>query len=136
MAEFQSAEQLQQFVTPFLRQLVSDPELRPKFVAGDTSFRVQYTDPDEVFMLDCTVDPPVVFDGDDAAGREAEVLLTMSASDAHRFWLGKLNVPMAIARRKVKVEGSVPKLLKLLPAITPAFDRYREYADANGYSVN
>jgi len=136
MAEFESAAELQQLMTPFLCQLVADPELRPKFVAGNTSFQVQYTDPDELFMLDCTVDPPAVFDGHDAAGRDAEVRLTMSADDAHRFWLGKLNVPMAIARRKVKVEGAIPKLLKLLPAITPAFDRYRNYVGDKGYSTS
>ncbi|GFG72027.1 SCP2 sterol-binding domain-containing protein [Mycolicibacter senuensis] len=135
MAEFESAAQLQDLVTPFLQGLVADPELRPKFVAGNTSFQVQYTDPDEVFMLDCTVDPPVVSHGQEASGQDAEVRLTMSADDAHRFWLGKLNVPMAIARRKVKVEGQVSKLLKLLPAITPAFDRYRDYVGDRGYSI-
>ncbi|MDQ2628049.1 MAG: SCP2 sterol-binding domain-containing protein [Actinomycetota bacterium] len=135
MAEFESAAQLHDLVTPFLQGLVADPELRPKFVAGNTSFQVQYTDPDEVFMLDCTVDPPVVSHGQEASGQDAEVRLTMSADDAHRFWLGKLNVPMAIARRKVKVEGQVSKLLKLLPAITPAFDRYRIYVGDRGYSI-
>lgn len=135
MAEFESAAQLHDLVTPFLQGLVADPELRPKFVAGNTSFQVQYTDPDEVFMLDCTVDPPVVSHGQEASGQDAEVRLTMSADDAHRFWLGKLNVPMAIARRKVKVEGQVSKLLKLLPAITPAFDRYRDYVGDRGYPI-
>jgi putative sterol carrier protein len=102
-------------------------------VAGDTSFKVQYTGPDALFLLDCTVDPPVVYAGNQAEDRESELKLSMSADDGHKFWLGDLNVPMALARRKVKVEGPVGKLLKLLPAITPAFERYQTYATAKGY---
>lgn len=133
MSVFDTSDELTSFVTPFLEQIVADPELRPKFVAGDTSFKVQYTGPDALFLLDCTVDPPAVYAGDQAADRESELKLSMSADDGHKFWLGDLNVPMALARRKVKVEGPVGKLLKLLPAITPAFERYEAYTMAKGY---
>ena len=133
MSVFDTSDELTSFVTPFLEQIVADPDLRPKFVAGDTSFKVQYTGPDALFLLDCTVDPPVVYAGEQADKRESELKLSMSADDGHKFWLGDLNVPMALARRKVKVEGPVGKLLKLLPAITPAFERYQTYATAKGY---
>lgn len=96
---------------------------------------MQYTGPDALFLLDCTVDPPVVYAGEEAAARESELKLSMSADDGHKFWLGALNVPMALARKKVKVEGPVGKLLKLLPAITPAFEQYQTYTATKGYPV-
>ena len=133
MPVFHTSAELLDFVTPFLEQIVADPDLRPKFVAGDTSFKVHYTGPDALFLLDCTVDPPVVYTGDRADARESELTLSMSADDGHKFWLGDLNVPLALARTKVKVEGPVGKLLKLLPAITPAFGQYQTYSAAKGY---
>ena len=41
---------------------------------------------------------------------------------------------MAIARRKVKIEGSVGTLLKLLPALQPAFGMYRDFLMQQGMS--
>ena len=57
----------------------------------------------------------------------------MSSDDGHKFWLGELNIPMAMARRKVKVEGPVGKLLKLLPAMQPAFAMYRTFLTERGH---
>ncbi|KXF55782.1 hypothetical protein AXA44_36740 [Rhodococcus sp. SC4] len=132
MAVFESSEQLYGVITPFMEQVTTDAELQPKFVAGNTSFKVKYTDPDALFLLDCTVDPPVIYTDEEAEKRDAEVALVMSADDGHKFWLGQLNIPMALARRKVKVDGPVGKLLGLLPAITPAFGKYRPYAAEKG----
>ena len=119
-------------MVPFLSELITDPEVRPKFVAGNTSFKVHYTDPDVLLMLDCTQDPPTLQTGADAERAVAEVSLTMSADDGHKFWLGDMNMAMAVARRKVKVNGPVGKLLGLLPALQPAFVRYQGVARAQG----
>jgi hypothetical protein len=39
---------------------------------------------------------------------------------------------MAMARRKVKIEGSVATLLKMLPAMQPAFSMYPDYLTQQG----
>jgi putative sterol carrier protein len=94
---------------------------------------VTYTDPEARTLVDCTVDPPrVVNDPPDDA--EAEISLKMSADDAHRFWQGKLNMTVALAKKQVQVAGPMGKMLKLLPAMRPAFPRYREFLEANGFS--
>ena len=36
--------------------------------------------------------------------------------------------------RKTKANGSVPKLLKLLPSIMPAFKMYPKYLEENGFT--
>ncbi|NMO91656.1 hypothetical protein HH311_17905 [Actinomycetospora sp. TBRC 11914] len=117
---------------PYLKGIITDPELGPKFAKANTSFKVNYTEPEANFLLDCTVDPPVLHVGEEATSRAADVDLTMSADDGHKFWLGKLNLPVALARKKVVVAGPVTKLMGLLPALSPAFAKYRQHLSDTG----
>lgn len=132
MAVFSSPQEAESVFGAFMEHVTSDPELRPKFVAAATSFRANYTDPDCTISLVTTVDPPVVRRGASAKAEQVEVDMFMSSDDGHRFWLGELNIPMALARRKVRVDGQIGKLLKLLPALQPAFAMYRTFLKERG----
>lgn len=127
MTAFTSVEDMYSVFTPFMQSLTTDPIVGAKFSAANTSFKVRHTDPDGVFLLDATTTPPTLYVGDDAESREAEVDLTMSADDGHQFWLGQLNLPIALAKRKVKVSGGVAKLMGLVPALQPAYALYRDH---------
>jgi hypothetical protein len=129
---FSSSEEAEEVFGAFLEHMTSDPGLRPKFVAAATSFRANYTDPDSRVSLVTTVDPPVVKRGAAAAAEQVDVDMHMSADDGHRFWLGELNIPMAMARRKIRIEGQIGTLLKLLPALQPAFGLYRDFLAERG----
>jgi hypothetical protein len=131
MATFANAQQVYDTVGLFLEQITRDEELRPKFVAADTSFLIRYTDPDCSMLVDCTIDPPVVTMAPDPA-IETEISLAMAADDGHEFWLGKLNMALALAKSKVKVTGPISKIMKLLPAMRPAFPKYRVFLDEHG----
>jgi SCP-2 sterol transfer family. len=133
MPTFQSADEVYKILGTFLDGLTKDPDMRPKFVAADTSFLVDYTDPVSRILVDCTCDPPRVVT-DTPADTPAEILIGMSADDGHKFWLGKLNMTIALAKKQVKVSGPMSKMLKLLPAMRPAFPRYQAYLEANGYA--
>ena len=63
---------------------------------------------------------------------EPEVLMTMEADTAHRFWLGKVNVTVALARGQMKAKGPVAKILKLVPLTKPVFPRYRDMLERAG----
>jgi len=133
MGTFHSPAEIHATLGAFLDEITKAPDMRPKFTAADTSFLVTYSDPDARTLVDCTVDPPrVVADPPDDA--TAEINLKMSADDAHRFWQGKLNMTVALAKKQVQVSGPMGKMLKLLPAMRPAFPRYREFLEANGHS--
>src|SRR2546423_15521268 len=133
MGMFQSADEIHATLGAFLAEVTKDPEMRPKFTASDTSFLVTYTEPDARTLVDCTQDPPLVVN-DPPPEATAEINLGMSADDAHRFWQGKLNMTGALAKKQVQVSGPMGKMLKLLPAMRPAFPRYREFLEANGHS--
>ena len=133
MATFQSADDVYKIFGTFLAELTQEPEMRPKFVAANTSFLVNYTDPDSKILVDCTCNPPTVVT-DPPADATAEIKLNMSADDGHKFWLGKLNMTVALARKQVKVSGPMAKMMKLLPALKPGFAKYRTYLEQNGYT--
>jgi putative sterol carrier protein len=63
---------------------------------------------------------------------EPEVVMSMEADTAHRFWLGKVNVTVALARGQMKAKGPVAKILKLVPLVKPVFPRYRALLEQDG----
>ena len=60
---------------------------------------------------------------------EPEVVMSMEADTAHRFWLGKVNVTVALARGQIKAKGPVAKILALTK---PVFPRYKAQLEAQG----
>jgi putative sterol carrier protein len=128
---FTTSEQLYDVFTGFMKDMAADPVLGPKFVKSKTAFRINYTDPDASILVDCTHDPIQITEG--ASDSKPDVELTMKADNGHLFWMGKLKITTAITKRKVKVNGQVTKMMNLLPALDPAFARYRSYLAEKGY---
>ena len=133
MATFATADEVYEVLGTFLDQITKEPDMMPKFRNADTSFLVRYTGPEARMLVDCTVDPPIVV-CNPPADSPAEISLGMSADDGHLFWMGKLNMTIALAKKKVQVTGPMSKMMKLLPAMRPAFPRYRAFLEANGHS--
>ncbi|TFF83746.1 hypothetical protein EU524_01965, partial [Candidatus Thorarchaeota archaeon] len=52
---------------------------------------------------------------------EPEIKVWSTSETTNKFWQGKLNAPMAMARGQVKMDGSVPKALGLLSKIKPLY---------------
>jgi putative sterol carrier protein len=128
---FQSPDELYKILGGFLEQVVTDPQIGPKFSGAGLTVLINYTDPDTTILLDCTQNPPQVT-CDPPAGTAGEFKMTMSADDGHKFWQGKFNVALALAKKQVKVEGPLPKMMKLLPAMQPAYAKYKDFLQANG----
>lgn len=135
MPIFSSTEEAEALMHKFFEQVTSDPVLRPKFVGPETTLRTLYSDPAATLVIDGRTDPLTVLTGQAAHDASVDVELAMSADDGHKFRLGNLNIPMAIARRKVKINGPTGKMLKLLPALQAAFGMYREFLVAEGHSA-
>jgi putative sterol carrier protein len=129
---FQSPDEVYATMGAFLDEITKAPDMRAKFTNADTSFLVSYHDPACRILVDCTQDPPVVTN-DPPEDAPAEIRLGMSADDAHKFWQGKLNMTIALAKKQVQVAGPMAKMMKLLPALRPAFPRYVQFLEANGH---
>lgn len=131
MAYFKDADEVYAYIGKLFQDLTEDDELRPKFQKADTIVQYQYRNPESqitVKMLEGE-DGQVDF-GDTTL--EPEVIMTMEADTAHKFWLGKVNVTVALARGQMKAKGPVAKILKLVPLVKPVFPRYRSMLEDAG----
>lgn len=65
----------------------------------------------------------------------AALTIKMSSDNAHALWAGQLLMPLALATGKIRVRGSVTKMLEFQPLLQPAFDRYPQIANEAGVTV-
>ena len=96
-----------------------------EFQKANTIVQYQYRDPDSQITVKLIEGEDGQVDCGETA-MEPEVVMTMDADTAHRFWLGKVNVTVALARGQMKAKGPVAKILKLVPLVKPVFPRYQK----------
>lgn len=112
-----------------LEDVLADPELAAHFQRADTVLQYRLHEPRACVTVDTRADGvPRVILGE--CPFEPEVVLAMSGDTAHRFFLGDLNVAIALVRHELEVEGSREKILKLVPLVKPLSARYRELVGA------
>jgi hypothetical protein len=56
---------------------------------------------------------------------EPRVKMKMSSEIANKYFQGKENIPLAIARRRIKTGGDIKASLALIPITKPIYERYR-----------
>jgi hypothetical protein len=121
---FEDADEVYRFIGRLFQDLAADDELGPKFRKADTIVQYRYRNPESQITVK-------MLDGQESqvdfgeTRMEPEVVMTMEADTAHRFWLGKVNVTVALARGQMRAKGPVAKILKLVPLVKPVFPRYR-----------
>jgi hypothetical protein len=117
---FKDADEVYQYIGKLFQDLTVDEELAPKFQRANTIVQYQYRNPEsQITVKMIEGEEPQVDMGETAL--EPEVVMTMEADTAHRFWLGKVNV-----------KGPVAKILKLVPLVKPVFPRYRKMLEEAG----
>lgn len=129
MGYFQSAEHLKHTLGGFFTALGADPEMGPRLLGTKLTLRFHYAHPDASITVDLT-GAALQLAYDDSV-RTADVEMWMEAETAHRFWLGQISLPIALARRQIKARGPIPKILKLLPIIKKAYAMYPAYLANN-----
>ena len=131
MAYFKDADEVYAFIGKLFQDLANDEELAPKFRRANTIVQYQYRNPESQITVN-------LLEGEEGrvdcgeTDMEPEVVMSMEADTAHRFWLGKVNVTVALARGQMKAKGPVAKILKLVPLTKPVFPRYRQMLEDSG----
>ena len=131
MPYFKDADEVYRFIGRLFQDLTDDEELGPKFRKADTTVQYQYRNPESQITVKMREGEEGQVDLGETA-MEPEVVMTMEADTAHRFWLGKVNVTVALARGQMKAKGPVAKILKLVPLVKPVFPRYRQMLEEAG----
>jgi putative sterol carrier protein len=131
MPYFKDADDVYGTIGKLFEDLAEDEELAPKFRKANTIVQYRYRAPDSQITVK-------LIEGEEGqvdcgpTTLEPEVVMSMDADTAHRFWLGDVNVTIALARGQMKARGPVAKILKLVPLVKPVFPRYRQQLEDAG----
>jgi hypothetical protein len=133
LAYFKDADEVYETLGKLFVDIAKDEELAPRFRQANTIVRYEYTEPDSAITVRLQDGQPGEVDFG-PSDMEPEVTMSMEADTAHRFWLGEVNVTVALARGQMKAKGPVAKILKLVPLAKPIFPRYKAQLSEQGRS--
>jgi hypothetical protein len=130
VAPFQSREEFKEVMDKTFELMSTDAEMGPKLRDAETPQRFEFPDLDLVVNITYA---DRVEQGrhlrwvwSDDCDWEPEVEMTMDSDVANRYFQGRENVAVALARRRIKSSGNVKKALALIPVTKPVFASYRE----------
>jgi hypothetical protein len=131
-ASFESARELRECMDEVFSMMDRDPEMGPKLRDADTPQRFEFTDFDEIVNIRAAREGEegnLHWEWSDDVDWEPKVQMAMSSEVANRYFQGKENVPMAVARRRIKAGGDLKAALALIPITKPVYEQYREYVE-------
>lgn len=131
MAYFKDADDVYATIGKLFQDLSQDADLAAKLQRANTIVQYQYRNPESRITVKAFEGQDTQVDCGDTQ-LVPEIVMTMEADTAHKFWLGKVNVTVALARGQMKAKGPVAKILKLVPLAKPAFPRYRKQLEDAG----
>ncbi|TML05019.1 MAG: hypothetical protein E6G41_10875 [Actinobacteria bacterium] len=125
---FESNSEFRQVIDRTFALMSEDPDMGPRLRVADVPQRFEFPDADLVVNVRAGrdgEDANLYWEWTDDVDWEPRVRMTMSTDTANRYFQGKENVAMAIARRRIKTGGDVRAALEILPLTKPVFERYR-----------
>jgi hypothetical protein len=130
---FKSPAEFREVMDKVFTIMSTDSEMGPALRDAETPQRFEFPDLDLVVNItyaENSGDQNLRWEWSDDVEWEPEVGMTMDSAIANRYFQGKENVAMAIARRRIKTSGNVKKALALIPITKPVFERYRSLLEA------
>jgi hypothetical protein len=130
---FKSADECREVIGRAFELMSTDPEMGPKLREADTPQRWEFPDLQLVVNVTAADDGSrenLRWEWSDDVSWKPEVLMTMDSGIANRYFQGKENIAMAVARRRIKTSGNVKKALALVPVTKPVFAKYRAMVEA------
>jgi len=124
---FKSNSQFREVMDRTFGLMSDDADMGPRLRAADVPQRFDFPDADLVVNIRAGrsgEDANLHWEWTDEIDWEPRVRMTMSTETANRYFQGKENIAMAIARRRIKTGGDVRAALEILPLTKPVFARY------------
>lgn len=125
---FTNADEVHKYLGGVWDLAFADPEIGPKLQSTGIVLTFDYSDPDTEMTLDAGAQKVLPGKGDS----KPTATMAMTADVANRYWQGKVNLPIAMARGQIKVGGNVAGLLKLAPLGKKLYPLYIESLRADG----
>jgi hypothetical protein len=104
----------------------------PKLRDADVPQRFEFEDLDMVVNIRAAregEDGCLHWEWSDDVDWKPKVKMKMSSEIANKYFQGKENIAVAIARRRIKTSGDVKAALALIPITKPVYPQYREVVE-------
>lgn len=127
--EFASSKEFRTVMDAIFTMMSDDPEMGPKLRDADVPQKFEFDDVDLIVNVRAGADgePNLAWEWSDDVAWEPKVTMKMSSQTANKYFQGKENVAIAIARRRIKTGGDVKAALALIPITKPIYARYRDW---------
>ena len=127
-AQYRSPEEFREVMDRIFTMMSEDPDMGPKLRDADVPQRFEFQDVDMVVNVRAggAGEDNIVWEWCDDVDWDPKVRMTMSSETANKYFQGKENVAIAIARRRIKAGGDVKAALSLIPVTKPIYARYRD----------
>ena len=128
---FRSSEELVEVMDKVFAMMSEDPDMGPRLRDADVPQRFEFDDMDLVVNIRAGDDDEgnLYWEWSDDVDWEPKVRMKMSSDTANKYFPGKENVAVAIARRRIKTGGDVKAALSLIPITKPVYARYRDLVE-------
>jgi hypothetical protein len=130
---FGSPGELREVMDRVFAMMDEDPEMGPQLRDADVPQRFEFEDVDLVVNIRAArpgEDGNLHWEWTDDVDWTPRVRMAMSSETANKYFQGKENVALALARRRIKSGGDVKAALSLMPITKPVFARYRAMLEA------
>jgi SCP-2 sterol transfer family. len=127
--QFNSPKEFREVMDKTFGLMSDDPTMGPKLRDADVPQRFEFSDVDLVLNVRAArdgEDGSLHWEWSDDVDWEPKVKMTMSSETANKYFQGKENIAMAIARRRIKTGGDVKAALALIPITKPLEAMYRD----------
>jgi len=128
MTAFRSPQEFREVMDHVFGLMDADPDMGPRLRDADVPQRFEFEDLDLVVNVRAATpeeDANLVWVWSDDVTWDSRVQMKMSSETANRYFQGRENVAIAIARRRIKTGGDVRASLALIPITKPVFAQYR-----------
>lgn len=108
--------------------LMDSPDMGPQLRDADVPQRFEFEDLDLVVNVRAARPDEagrfIVWEWTDDVDWEPKVRMQMASETANKYFQGKENIAMAIARRRIKTGGDIKAALALMPVVKPVYAQY------------
>jgi hypothetical protein len=125
---FASAAEFREVMDRLFTIMSEDPEMGPKLRDADVPQRFEFEDLDMVMNIRAARPEEganLYWEWTDDVPWKPRVRMKMSSEVANRYFQGRENIALAIARRRIKTGGDIKASLALIPITKPIYARYR-----------
>ncbi len=130
--QFESPQEFRAVMDQVFTMMSDDPEMGPKLRDADVPQRFEFDDVDMVVNIRAGHEGEgnLHWEWSEDVDWEPRVKMAMSSETANKYFQGKENVAVAIARRRIKSGGDIKAALSLIPITKPIYARYRALVES------